>query len=189
MGDDQGIVALSGAHALGRCHADASGFVGPWTPTPTTFNNLYFKLLKNSNWEEGCIKGETCKNPQYRDAASQQFMMLPTDTALLKDSSFKKYVDLYADDQKVFFQVFSKCFKSFKATVALDHMLPWVLVFLGTFKQSLPSCRVASRALCLFSSRLCYTHEEIPVWYASGAADPLLRAVYRFINSSCEGQG
>ena len=43
--NDQEIVALSGAHALGRCHADASGFVGPWTPTPTTFNNLYFKLL------------------------------------------------------------------------------------------------------------------------------------------------
>jgi len=110
--NDQEIVALSGAHALGRCHADASGFVGPWTPTPTTFNNLYFKLLKNSDWEEGCIKGETCKNPQYRDAASQQFMMLPTDIALLKDPSFKKYVDLYADDQKVFFQDFSKAFST-----------------------------------------------------------------------------
>ncbi len=24
--DDKGIVALSGAHALGRCHEDASGF-------------------------------------------------------------------------------------------------------------------------------------------------------------------
>ena len=44
--NDQEIVALSGAHALGRCHATASGYVGPWTPTPTTFNNLYFSLLK-----------------------------------------------------------------------------------------------------------------------------------------------
>jgi len=110
--NDQEIVALSGAHALGRCHADASGFVGPWTPTPTTFNNLYFKLLKNSQWEEGCIKGETCKNPQYRNADTQQFMMLPTDIALLKDPSFSKYVDLYADDQKVFFKDFSKAFST-----------------------------------------------------------------------------
>ena len=31
---DQEIVALSGAHALGRCHADASGYVGPWSGTP-----------------------------------------------------------------------------------------------------------------------------------------------------------
>ena len=34
------IVALSGAHALGRCHAEASGYVGPWTPTPTTFVSI-----------------------------------------------------------------------------------------------------------------------------------------------------
>lgn len=48
--NDQEIVALSGAHALGRCHATASGYVGPWTPTPTTFNNLYFSLLKTIDW-------------------------------------------------------------------------------------------------------------------------------------------
>jgi len=108
--NDQEIVALSGAHALGRCHADASGFVGPWTPTPTAFNNVYFSLLKNSAWEEGCIKGQTCKNKQYRDTATQQFMMLPTDIALIKDPGFKKYVDLYADDEKAFFKDFSGAF-------------------------------------------------------------------------------
>lgn len=110
--NDREIVALSGAHALGRCHADASGFVGPWTPTPTMFNNVYFSLLKNAAWEEGCIKGETCKNHQYRDVDTKQFMMLPTDIALIKDPSFKQYVDLYADDQKVFFNDFSKSFST-----------------------------------------------------------------------------
>lgn len=29
--NDQEIVALCGAHTLGRCHDDRSGFVGPWT--------------------------------------------------------------------------------------------------------------------------------------------------------------
>jgi len=48
--DDQEIVALSGAHALGRCHADASGYVGPWSGTPTLFNNSYFVLLKGLKW-------------------------------------------------------------------------------------------------------------------------------------------
>lgn len=48
--NDQEIVALSGAHALGRCHASASGYNGPWTPTPTKFNNLYFSLLVNLKW-------------------------------------------------------------------------------------------------------------------------------------------
>ena len=37
--NDQEIAALSGAHALGRCHGDRSGFVGPWTRAPTTFSN------------------------------------------------------------------------------------------------------------------------------------------------------
>jgi len=45
--NDQEIVALAGAHALGRCHAEASGYVGPWSPTPTMFNNAYFTLLNN----------------------------------------------------------------------------------------------------------------------------------------------
>ena len=53
--NDQEIVALAGAHALGRCHADASGYVGPWTPTPTTFNNLYFTLLLNLKWEPNVV--------------------------------------------------------------------------------------------------------------------------------------
>ena len=44
--NDREIVALSGAHALGRCHSDASGYVGPWTGTPLLFNNSYFALLK-----------------------------------------------------------------------------------------------------------------------------------------------
>ena len=29
--NDREIVALLGAHALGRCHTDASGYWGPWT--------------------------------------------------------------------------------------------------------------------------------------------------------------
>lgn len=41
--NDQEIVALSGAHSLGRCHADRSGFEGPWVVSPTSFSNTYYK--------------------------------------------------------------------------------------------------------------------------------------------------
>ena len=39
---DQEIVALSGGHTLGKCHADRSGFDGPWTDKPLTFDNGYY---------------------------------------------------------------------------------------------------------------------------------------------------
>jgi catalase (peroxidase I) len=35
----QETVALIGAHTVGRCHADRSGFDGPWTYNPTRFSN------------------------------------------------------------------------------------------------------------------------------------------------------
>jgi hypothetical protein len=42
---DRDIVALSGCHALGRCHPGVSGYNGVWTLTPRTFNNDYFSQL------------------------------------------------------------------------------------------------------------------------------------------------
>eukprot|EP00640_Fibrocapsa_japonica_P002810 CAMPEP_0113944488 /NCGR_PEP_ID=MMETSP1339-20121228/34449_1 /TAXON_ID=94617 /ORGANISM="Fibrocapsa japonica" /LENGTH=272 /DNA_ID=CAMNT_0000949707 /DNA_START=433 /DNA_END=1251 /DNA_ORIENTATION=- /assembly_acc=CAM_ASM_000762 len=103
--NDQEIVALSGAHALGRCHTNASGYDGPWSPQPTTFNNLYFQLLKNQPW----TKREWSGPFQYEDG-SRTLMMLPTDLALIKDAKFKKYVDLYASNQDKFFSDFSAAF-------------------------------------------------------------------------------
>lgn len=43
--NDQEIVALSGAHNLGRCHTKRSGFEGKWVHSPTRFSNQYFRLL------------------------------------------------------------------------------------------------------------------------------------------------
>lgn len=48
--NDQEIVALSGAHALGRCHTDRSGFDGPWTFSPTVVTNDYYDLLLKEKW-------------------------------------------------------------------------------------------------------------------------------------------
>lgn len=47
---DREIVALLGAHALGRCYPSRSGYSGPWTRAPTTFSNLYFKELLENTW-------------------------------------------------------------------------------------------------------------------------------------------
>jgi len=103
--NDQEIVALSGAHALGRCHTTASGYDGPWTPTPTTFNNAYFTLLKNLDWTKRDWSGPF----QYEDGG-KTLMMLPTDLVLLKDKKFLKYVDLYAKDARQFDRDFAAAF-------------------------------------------------------------------------------
>ncbi|CAL8471756.1 g11298 [Coccomyxa elongata] len=106
--NDQEIVALSGAHALGRCHADRSGFEGPWTHSPITFSNEYFKLLLDEKWNKKKWKGPV----QYEDKTSKSLMMLPTDMALVWDKKFRPYVELYAKDDQKFFDDFAKAFST-----------------------------------------------------------------------------
>ncbi|KAI5115692.1 hypothetical protein M0805_002835 [Coniferiporia weirii] len=106
--NDQEIVALSGAHALGRCHADRSGFEGPWTFSPITFTNDFYTLLFNEKWVWRKWGGPK----QLQDKKTQTLMMLPTDYVLTTDKSFKKYAKAYAADQDLFFKDFSKAFST-----------------------------------------------------------------------------
>lgn len=101
--NDQEMVALIGAHTLGRCHTDRSGYKGPWTNAPITFSNLYFKDLSERTWRKKKWDGPL----QYEDKESGQLMMLPADMALLWDKKFKKWVDIYAKDEERFFADFS----------------------------------------------------------------------------------
>lgn len=104
---DEEIVALSGAHTVGRCHLGRSGFDGPWTEHPLKFDNAYYKeMLTKSYTSETTSKG--C--PQHRHAASGT-MMLVADVALLQDPQFKVHVQTYADDQAAFFADFTKAWK------------------------------------------------------------------------------
>ncbi|KAK3942742.1 heme peroxidase [Diplogelasinospora grovesii] len=101
--NDQEIVALSGGHALGRCHADRSGFDGPWTFSPTVMTNDYFKLLLSEKWQWKKWDGPK----QYEDKSTKSLMMLPADLALVQDKKFRPWVEKYAADNDLFFKDFS----------------------------------------------------------------------------------
>ncbi|KAI6091453.1 heme peroxidase [Hypoxylon rubiginosum] len=115
--NDQEIVALSGAHNLGRCHADRSGYDGKWVNNPIRFSNQYYKLLLANDWKkkvlpngveqfvyvEEDVEAEDGERPE-------ELMMLPTDVSLLSDSSFRPWVERYAADKDLFFDHFAKVF-------------------------------------------------------------------------------
>jgi L-ascorbate peroxidase len=88
---DKDIVALSGGHSLGKAHPERSGFEGAWTRDPLKFDNSYFVEL---------LKGE-----------SEGLLKLPTDKALLDDPEFRRYVDLYAKDEDIFFKDYAESHK------------------------------------------------------------------------------
>lgn len=104
--DDREMVALIGAHALGRAHADRSGFDGPWDFSPTVFSNEFFRLLVEEKWNQRKWNGPT----QFTDKSTSTLMMLPSDIALIKDKGFKAHVERYAKDSDAFFKEFTEAY-------------------------------------------------------------------------------
>ncbi len=104
-------MALAGAHAIGRCHENASGFWGPWTRAETTFSNEYFRLLLEEKWtEKKTHNGKPWTGPKQFESPDGALMMLPADLWLLEDPSFKKYVVQYAASEEKFFADFSAAY-------------------------------------------------------------------------------
>lgn len=106
--DDKEIVALSGAHGLGACHTDRSGYWGPWTRAPTTISSEYFRELLENTWTiKTTHKGKPWTGPMQYEDPTGDLMMLPSDVVLVQDREFRRWVEHYSKDQDAFLKDFS----------------------------------------------------------------------------------
>lgn len=124
---DQEIVALLGAHAMGRCHTDRSGYWGPWTNAENAFSSEYFRLLLEERWSPKTThNGKPWTGPDQYEDSTGNLMMLPSDIALIADPAFKKWVEIYAKDEDRFFRDFAKAFaKLLELGVPFSGSSPW----------------------------------------------------------------
>lgn len=101
------VALIGGGHGIGGCHARYSGFNGIWTKAPFKWDNDFFKVLLNENWSLGIVP-ETGIEQYYNDDRS--LMMLNTDIELLRCPEFKRWVEIFANDEAYFNEQFALAF-------------------------------------------------------------------------------
>lgn len=110
--NDKQMTCLIGAHALGRCHTDASGYEGPWTNAPTTFSNDYYTKMLELTWTVRAWSGPAqYETFAYGKNTGGDLMMLPADLVLVRDPEFRKTCELYSKDNAAFAKDFGAVFK------------------------------------------------------------------------------
>eukprot|EP00534_Pseudo-nitzschia_fraudulenta_P013759 CAMPEP_0201240724 /NCGR_PEP_ID=MMETSP0852-20130820/30933_1 /ASSEMBLY_ACC=CAM_ASM_000632 /TAXON_ID=183588 /ORGANISM="Pseudo-nitzschia fraudulenta, Strain WWA7" /LENGTH=310 /DNA_ID=CAMNT_0047536663 /DNA_START=137 /DNA_END=1069 /DNA_ORIENTATION=- len=117
--DDEGIVALSGAHTLGRAFKDRSGFgkektkftdgnydqkfsdgeKAPYTPGGSSWTEQFF-VFDNSYYQT-----------LHDEDADEELLKLSSDLAVFKDDGFRSFAEKFRDDQDAFFESYAKAHK------------------------------------------------------------------------------
>jgi len=137
MNDSETVALIGGGHAFGKAHgacpdgagpspgedpenpwpgncgtgkgADTftSGFEGPWTSNPTSWDNSYFKYLVEFDWQKEVGPGGHYQWAPHGDNAPEGVMMLTSDVSLLYDDTYREIVQQYAADQALLDSQFS----------------------------------------------------------------------------------
>eukprot|EP01025_Chloroclados_australasicus_P010166 TRINITY_DN1400_c1_g1_i1.p1 TRINITY_DN1400_c1_g1~~TRINITY_DN1400_c1_g1_i1.p1 ORF type:complete len:286 (+),score=53.67 TRINITY_DN1400_c1_g1_i1:125-982(+) len=108
--DDKDIVALSGAHSVGRAHADRSGTAHkPETAyTKADVCPMGTKTTGGASWTKEWIKFGNDYFNDVKNASDPELLILQTDACLFTDEKFKPYAEKYAADKDAFYKDYAE---------------------------------------------------------------------------------
>lgn len=102
--NDKEIVALSGAHTLGRSRPDRSG----WGKPETKYTKDGPGAPGGQSWTAQWLKFDNSYFKDIKERRDEDLLVLPTDAALFEDPSFKVYAEKYAADPEAFFKDYAE---------------------------------------------------------------------------------
>ncbi|CAL9126230.1 unnamed protein product [Musa textilis] len=102
--DDKEIVALSGAHTLGRARPERSG----WGKPETKYTKDAPGAPGGQSWTVQWLKFDNSYFKDIMERKDEDLLVLPTDAVLLEDPSFKIYATKYTMDQDAFFKDYAE---------------------------------------------------------------------------------
>ncbi|KAJ8479097.1 hypothetical protein OPV22_022824 [Ensete ventricosum] len=102
--DDKEIVALSGAHTLGRSRPERSG----WGKAETKYTKDGPGAPGGQSWTVQWLKFDNSYFRDIKEGKDEDLLILPTDAVLFEDSQFKVYAEKYAEDEDAFFEDYAE---------------------------------------------------------------------------------
>ncbi|XP_009106408.1 L-ascorbate peroxidase T, chloroplastic [Brassica rapa] len=102
--NDKEIVALSGAHTLGRSRSERSG----WGKPETKYTKAGPGEPGGQSWTVKWLKFDNSYFKDIKEKRDEDLLVLPTDAALFEDPSFKNYAEKYAEDPAAFFKDYAE---------------------------------------------------------------------------------
>lgn len=118
--DDEGIVALSGAHTVGRAFKDRSGTVEAGTDSESANKFTGPKCLARCDgkpgigmpggqpWTSNWLTFDNSYFKAHKTGRDKDLNWFPTDAAIADDEKFKVYFDRFAESQEAFFEAYQR---------------------------------------------------------------------------------